>query len=47
MPTTLVTHLILKFAIVHNKFQQTNKSKISNINDDRFMFEVSLHFVGI
>ena len=42
-----VTHLILRFAIVQNKFQQTNKNKINHINDDFINFEVSLHFGGI
>ena len=42
-----VTHLILRFAIVQNKFQQTNKTKIHHINDNHFKFEVSLHFGGI
>ena len=27
-----ITHLILKFAIVQNKFQQTNKTKLNHIN---------------
>ena len=39
-----VTHLILRFAIVQNKFQQTNKTKINHINDNHIEFEVSLHF---
>ena len=42
-----VTHLILRFAIVQNKFQQTNKTKINHINDNNIKFEVSLHFGGI
>ena len=42
-----VTHLILRFAIVQNKFQQTNKNKINHINDNHIKFEVSLHFGGI
>ena len=39
-----VTYLILRFAIVQNKFQQTNKTKIKHINDNHIKFEVSLHF---
>ena len=42
-----VTHLILRFAIVQNKFQQTNENKINHINDNHIKFEVSLHFGGI
>ena len=42
-----VTHLILRFAIVQNKFQKTNKTKINNINVNHIKFEVSLHFGGI
>ena len=42
-----VTHLILSFAIVQNKFQQTNKNNITHINDNHIKFEVSLHFWGI
>ena len=42
-----VTHLILRFAIVQNKFRQTNKNRINHINDNHVMFEVSLHFFGI
>ena len=42
-----VTHLILRFAIVQNKFQQINKNKINHINDNHIEFEVSLHFLGI
>ena len=41
------THLILRFFIVQNKFQQTNKNKINRINDNYIKFEVSLHFGGI
>ena len=41
------THLILRFTIVQNKFQQTNKTKINHINDNHIKFEVSLHFGGI
>jgi hypothetical protein len=41
------THLILRLAIVQNKFQQANKTKINNINDNHIEFEVSLHFWGI
>ena len=36
-----------KFAIVQNKFEQTNKNKINHINDNHIKFEVSLHFWGI
>ena len=42
-----VTHLILRLAIVQNKFQQANKTKIDHINDNCIKFEVSLHFWGI
>ena len=35
------------FAVVQNKFQQTNKTKINHINDNHIEFEVSLHFLGI
>ena len=42
-----VTHLILRLAIVQNKFQQANKTKIDHINDNCIKFEVSLHFLGI
>ena len=42
-----VTHLILKFAIVQNKLEQTNKNKINHINDNHIKSEVSLHFGGI
>ena len=42
-----VAHLILRFAIVQNKFQQTNKNKINHTNDNHIKFEVSLHFGGI
>ena len=42
-----VTHLILRFTIVQNKFQQANKQKINHINDNHINFEVSLHFLGI
>ena len=41
-----VTHLILRFANVQNKFQQTNKTKINHINDNHIKLEVSLHFGG-
>ena len=41
-----VTHLILRFTIVQNKFKQTNKTKINHINDNHNKFEVSLHFFG-
>ena len=33
-----VTHLILRFTIVQNKFQQTNKNKINHINDNHIKF---------
>ena len=36
----------LRFAVVQNKFQQTNKNKINHINDNHIKFEVSLHFWG-
>ena len=42
-----VTHFILRFANVQNKFQQTNKTKIAYINDNHIKFEVSLNFLGI
>ena len=42
-----VTHLILRFAIVQNKFQKANKTKINHINNNHIEFEVSLHFWGI
>ena len=42
-----VTHLILRFAILQNNFQQTNKNKINPMNDNHIKFEVSLHFGGI
>ena len=42
-----VTHLILRFTIVQNKFPQANKTKIKDINDNHIKFEVSLHFLGI
>jgi hypothetical protein len=41
-----ITHLILRFAVVQNKFQQTNKTKINYINENHNKFEVSLHFGG-
>ena len=41
-----VTHLILRLAIVQNKFQQANKTKINHINGNHIEFEVSLHFGG-
>ena len=41
-----VTHFILRFAIVQNRFDQTNKIKINNINDNHIKSEVSLHFGG-
>ena len=42
-----VSSLILRFAIVQNKSQQTNKTKINHINDNPIKFEVTLHFWGI
>ena len=33
-----VTHLILRFTIVQNKFQQTNKTRINHINDYHIKF---------
>ena len=39
--------MILRFAIVQNEFQQTNKTKINRINDNHIKFEVSLYFLGI
>ena len=42
-----VTHLILRFAIVQNKFQQTNKNEINHNDDKHIKLEVSLHFLGI
>ena len=42
-----VTHLILRFAIVQNKYQQTNKNEINHINENHIKFAVSLHFGGI
>ena len=42
-----VTYLILRFAIVQNKFQQTNKNKINHIIGNHIKFEVSLQFLGI
>ena len=41
-----VTHLILRFGIVQNKFQQKNKTEINHIIDSHIKFEVSLHFLG-
>ena len=41
-----VTHLILRFDNVQNKFHQTNKTKINHINDNHIKFEVSLDFLG-
>ena len=37
----------MRFAILQNKFQLTNKIKITHINDNHINFEVSLHFLGI
>ena len=34
----------MRFAILQNKFQLTNKIKINHINDNPIKFEVSLHF---
>ena len=42
-----VTHLILRFAIVQTKFQQTDGNEIIHIIDNHISFEVSLHFLGI
>ena len=39
--------MILRLAIVQNKFQQASKTKINHINDNHIEFEVSLHFWGI
>ena len=39
--------MTLRFAIVQNKVQQTNKTKINHINDNHIKFEFSLHFGGI
>ena len=39
-----VKHFILRFAIVQNKFQQTNKTEINHIINNHIKFEVSLHF---
>ena len=39
-------NLILRFAIVQNKSQQTNKTTINHVNDNHIKFEVSLHFGG-
>ena len=41
------SHLILRLAIVQNKFQQANTPKINHINNNHIKFEVSLHFFGI
>ena len=41
------SHLILRLAIVQNKFQQANTPKINHINNNHIKFEVSLHFLGI
>ena len=40
------SHLILRLAIVQNKFQQANTPKINHINNNHIKFEVSLHFGG-
>ena len=42
-----VTYMILRFTIVQNKFQQTNKTKINHIIDNHITVEISLHFFGI
>ena len=42
-----VTHLMLRFAIVQIKFQQTNKPEINHIIENHIKFEVSLHSLGI
>ena len=42
-----LAHLILRLAIVQNKFQQVSKTEINHINDNHIKFEVSLHFWGI
>ena len=42
-----VTHLILRFTIVQNNFQQAIKTKINHINENHIKIEVSLHFWGI
>ena len=41
-----VTHLILSFAIVQNKFQQTNKTEIDHIIDNHIKFEFLYIFWG-
>ena len=41
------SHLILRLAIVQNKFQQANTPKINHINNNHINFEVCLHFWGI
>ena len=47
MSLVSVTHLILRFANVQNKIQQTNKAEINHIIENHIKFEVSLHFWGI
>ena len=42
-----VTHLILRFTIVQNGFEETNKIEINHINDNNVKSKVSLHFLGI
>ena len=42
-----VTYLFARFAIVQNKFQKTNKTKINCINDNHIKWQVSLHFWGV
>ena len=37
----------VRFAIVQNKFQQTNKNKINHIIGNHIKFEVSLQVLGI
>ena len=44
MSLVSVTHLILRFANVQNKIQQTNKAEINHIIENHIKFEVSLHF---
>ena len=43
----LMTLVLLRFAVVQNKFQQRNKIEINYIIDNHINFEVSLHFLGI
>ena len=39
--------MILRFAILQDNFQQTNKTEINYIIDNHIKFEVSLHFLEI